>query len=47
MKRGDRVTQGTTAATVVDVHADGVHISVLPDVGPRALVRWRAEEVTT
>lgn len=46
IKRGARVHRRGIPASVVDVHTDGVHISVLPDgTGPngeRALVRWRA-----
>lgn len=34
-KRGDRLTWGALTGTVVDVHADKVHVSVLPDLIPR------------
>lgn len=43
MKRGDRLTRHGMTATVVDVHPDKVHVSVLQD-GGRTLVRWRIPE---
>lgn len=34
-KAGDRLTWGALVGTVVDVHADKVHVSVKPDLVPR------------
>jgi hypothetical protein len=44
LQHKDRVHQGDSYATVIDVHDDGVHISVLPDRGPRELVVWEIDE---
>ncbi len=45
LRHGDRVGTRRGAGAVIDVHADGVHASILPDAGPRALVRYRLEDL--
>lgn len=47
MKRGDRIARHGIHGAVVDLHPDKIHVSVLPDLGRRALVRWRLAETET
>ncbi len=45
LRHGDRVATRRGAGAVIDVHSDGVHVSVLPDHDRRALVRLRLEDL--
>lgn len=45
LRHGDRVVRDGIRAKVIDVHEDKAHVSVLPDEGPRALVRWPVVDV--